>query len=347
LRQIHTTEEKEPGRYNLNEVPPYYSSPDHEFDSAVKDVVVVDRSFFERIEVKGRDKLDLLHRLSTNDVRSLEPGHATSTVFTTEKGRVVDYVYVIALESLLLLITSPQYHDVFVKWIDKYTISEDIMLSATKQQTSMLSLIGPNAIAFAKTVFGVGLQVNQVVTVPGVSGMNAVVLRQEFGTTIVDCVFNVAQASTVWQEFSRIGVTMMGFNAYEAFRISRGIPSIGKEISESFNPFEVGLLHAINFTKGCYIGQEVIARLNTYQKVQRQLVGLVFTRPLPSVDLPVSLKNESGEVGWLTSISESAIHGKIMALGVIRNEAATVGQSLWHGEGKDAVQGVISNLPIL
>jgi tRNA-modifying protein YgfZ len=347
VHPIHTTEGSEPGTNYRVMVPAYYTSPDEEFDTAVNEGVAMDRSFFERIEVTGKDRLDLLHRLSTNDLNALNPGHATGTVFSTDKGRVVDYVYVIVFESSLLLIASPGHQETLVKWIGRYTITEDIKLSAITQRTSMISLIGPHAISFAETLLGSGLQPNRVTRVPGFGGMNAVILRQEFGTTIVDFVVEAAEAVQLWQEFSKVGIPSMGFNAYEAFRISRGIPSIGKEISESFNPYEIGLYRTISFTKGCYIGQEVIARLDTYQKITRQPIGVVFGHPLSDDGLPASLTNESGEVGWLTSISETAIHGKFIGLGIIRKEASTVGQSVWLSHAGESHHGIIAGLPIL
>ncbi len=94
-----------------------------------------------------------------------------------------------------------------------------------------------------------------------------------------------AEAESVWTELTKraeeLGVPRMGFAAYETFRIARGIPDIGRELTNDFNPFEVGLRDAISMTKGCYIGQEVIARLDTYQKVKRKLVGILFAETCP------------------------------------------------------------------
>ena len=97
---------------------------------------------------------------------------------------------------------------------------------------------------------------------------------------MLDIIVPKESATQIWQQLSheseKHDIPRIGRAAYDAFRISRGIPAFGAEISNAFNPYEAGLAHAISFTKGCYIGQEVIARLDTYEKVQRELVGLMF-----------------------------------------------------------------------
>ena len=113
-------------------------------------------------------------------------------------------------------------------------------------------------------------------------------------------------------------MTPMGPLAYELFRIAHGVPSIGAEISEAFNPYEVGLRSAISFTKGCYIGQEVIARLDTYKKVQREPWGIVLDADQPAPRPGASLIQGESEIGVLTSISEAALRGKRCGIGILK-----------------------------
>ena len=105
----------------------------------------------------------------------------------------------------------------------------------------------------------------------------------------------------------------MGTEACEALRVTLGVPAHGSELGDAYNPLEAGLMGAISFTKGCYIGQEVIARLDTYQKVQRRLVSLTLPE---SVESGTRLMQNNREVGTLTSVSPLNTDGRITRFGV-------------------------------
>jgi folate-binding protein YgfZ len=113
------------------------------------------------------------------------------------------------------------------------------------------------------------------------------------------------------------GVPVLGHDARELLRIEAGIPLFGRELGEDYNPLEAGLREAISFTKGCYIGQEVIARLNTYHKVQKHLVSMAFQG---SVAPPAGARLVVGgqDAGWVTSAIFSPVHGRVLALGYLR-----------------------------
>ena len=119
----------------------------------------------------------------------------------------------------------------------------------------------------------------------------------------------------------------MDADSYEAFRIAAGVPVYGKELGEEVNPLEAGLWDAVSFTKGCYVGQEVVARLNTYEKVKRYLAKLSFEDgPLPEAG--TSLTVEGKDAGKLTSVSPVAESGRRAALGYVRKKYAEPGAIL-------------------
>jgi folate-binding protein YgfZ len=123
-----------------------------------------------------------------------------------------------------------------------------------------------------------------------------------------------------------------------------GIPREGCELIDSFNPYETNLRHAISFTKGCYIGQEVIARLDTYQKVQRRLVGLSFEQKPLKGDTPLPMSMDSEEIGVLTSASQYPLGGRFVGLGVVKKNKAIVGDLVEVGRQTSALQGIITRL---
>jgi tRNA-modifying protein YgfZ len=349
LRELHRTEARELMAYHDWEVPAVYSSVDQEFQAATAGVALLDHSLFGRLEISGTDGLDLLHRLSTNNLLATGPGKVLPTILTTDKGRVVDYVKFARTAPTPLLVVSPNNEETVTHWIDRYCITEDVRLHCVTNDSSMFTLIGPRAQEAASGILGVDLPAGMCVeTKIGEATVVAAFVETPRVQMTHFLVGNTA-AEMVWSELTRkgerFGLLRMGFAAYEAFRIARGIPDIGKELTADFNPYEVGLRDAISMTKGCYIGQEVIARLDTYQKVRRQLMGIVLSGPMPSENLPVPLLLAGEEVGVMTSLSAFPVKGRHVALGVVRNDRVHEGDALVPANS--AIRGIAITTPIL
>jgi tRNA-modifying protein YgfZ len=349
LREVHRTEAREISVYHDWEMPAVYSSVDQEFQAATTGTALVDHSFFGRLEVNGADGLDLLHRLSTNDLRSLRPGQVTLTAITTDKGRLVDYVKVARTSPAPHLFVSPNNEEALTHWIDRYCITEDVRLRCVTNDTSLFTFVGPRAQATATNILGVELPSGTAVEAK-IGATSATVAYVE--TPRVEMVHFLVQndvAEQFWRELVRggekLGVLRMGLAAYETFRIARGIPDFGREITGEFNPFEVGLRDSISLTKGCYLGQEVIARLDTYQKVKRKLVGILFKTSSPSAVMPVPLLAEGVEVGVMTSCSPHAVNGMYMGLAVVRSDRVHEGDALLPANSTE--NGIVITTPIL
>jgi folate-binding protein YgfZ len=143
------------------------------------------------------------------------------------------------------------------------------------------------------------------------------------------------------------GLRQMGMEAYDALRISLGIPAAGHEIAESFNPYDAGLRQDISFTKGCYIGQEVIARLDTYQKIRHRPMGLVLSRGGAPGPGRVVLEKNGGQVGWLTSATRLPVRKKYLGLGIVNVDNVREGDQLEATVDGTPVHCVALNLPLL
>ena len=126
-----------------------------------------------------------------------------------------------------------------------------------------------------------------------------------------------------------MGPLLVGVEAWEGFRVGAGVPVYGKELDDGRNPLEAGLIGAIDFTKGCYIGQEVIARLDTYEKVQRALVSLRVGGSWSEGD---ALTLEGRRVGEITSLARVSDEGEMVGLGYVRLAEAEAGRR-FGGEG--------------
>ena len=309
------------------ELPRSYGDSAAEYFAAREGVALHDSSYVGRIKATGEDVLDLLHRISTNDVLSLEPGRGTPTVLTTDKGRILDLLTVQNLGDHILLLTSPHTRDAVIEWIDKYTFVEDIALEDVTPDTAMLSLMGPGARSLVGRLAEVELEPHCSAHT-SVAGVEAQVIRRDLGDRPrYDLVVPGEAAPGVWGELTSAGAVPIGREAYEMLRVEAGEPGFDKELGEAYNPLETGLWGSISFTKGCYIGQEVIARLDTYQKVQKHLVSLRFP-PGTSVEEGEKLVKDGREVGQVTSVAVLPTQGEAIGMGYVRKEAAEVGTQM-------------------
>ena len=317
------------GEWHGWQLPISYGNPQQEYSAATTSAAIYDASATGRLKVTGSDGLDLLHRLSTNAVENLVPGQGTNTILTDDRGRIIDLITVVNLGEYILLLTSPNQQERIIAWLDKYTIIEDITVEDVTADSAMLGLVGPDAVGVASTATGVAADQLQPYCASTV-GNTGYVVRCDLGTVPNFYVLSdAATVSQVWQSSAEVGAKPMGLEAYQAFRVALGVPAHGSELGDAYNPLEAGLMPAISFTKGCYIGQEVIARLDTYQKVQRRLVSL----DLPdSVASGSRLMQDNREVGVVTSVSplpnNGAANGQRLGLGYVRTAAAEEGAPL-------------------
>jgi len=307
----------------------------------------VDCATYPILEFTGKDRVDLLHRLSTNDLLSVKIGQTVGTSFLTEKGRLVDYAYLLFRKNSVLALISPGNEAAFTQWIDKYVIMDDVHYRSLGNGLTMFSFIGPAAPDILHAVVGVQCDTGYHVEANFLEMPVIISRRPDFGGLRFDLIMAVSDKERILESLGKSGpnVPLMERVPYEAYRILRGIPAFGHEISAAFNPYETGLVHSINSRKGCYIGQEVIARLETYDKVRRKLVGLIFRQPPGATSDRIPLRNRSGEIGWITSASEASIRGFYCGLAIVNKEAAQAGEVLLVEQNNDW-RGLVLELPI-
>ncbi len=304
------------------------------------------------LRIDGVDRLDLIHRLSTNAVLDLKPGNETTTIFTTEKGRIEEVVRVLAFEEHLILVLTGETTSGLATWLDKYTIMEDFTTSDITGNYTTLGIYGDNARHVVEQLTGTEVADAGAFTVSNsLSGI--IVIREArlngSGSFLLLVPANLTEQ--VLGELTGQGIEEVGMDTWHTFRVEVGRPAMGMEMTEKYNPLEAGLVQYISFTKGCYIGQEVIARLDTYDKVQRHLVGLILNaEPENGADeLKVYEPNEERIIGDITSLSYSPGIGRWVALAYIRSQYAIPGFDVNVIEGDEtshlAVTATITKLP--
>ncbi len=235
------------------------------------------------LRMEGIDAIDLLHRISTNDFRSFKEGSALQTVLLNEKGRLVDSVVILHRNDHLLAITSRGAQQYVAEWIEKFIIMEDVKLSNETGRHLLYFHCTPHSGNHALVSNGAKLSA----------------FRTKYFD--LDGTFHFGDVvSPIGTALEAAGLVQAGNESYELFRIHKGIPAYGKEIIADYNPLELGLKGQMSFAKGCYIGQEVIARLDTYKKVQKKLCRVHIDKVLPS-NKEYLLFADGKEAGRLTS----------------------------------------------
>ena len=319
------------------------------FDSATRRAAFLGRAPYACLRVGGADALDLLHRLSTNDLKRLRAGQTARTILTNEKGRMIDLVTVAVLDDGLLLIVSRGNEHHFQRWIEKFTITEDITFSNITRDAEIGCLVGPSALESASLLAGCPVPADGIIVVPdGSRPLTVVSTSARWGWEVYLLSTGEADhAGPILEDRCRdAGIAVIGRNDYECARIARARPAYGSEISEAFTPHDAGLAEFISATKGCYVGQEVLARMVTYQKARKGLIGFISALPLPSDGGKALLFKDDVEVGVLTSSSPRQVYGRTLGLGIVRTDLVSLGDSVAVGEPDADVTCRVVPLPI-
>jgi len=307
-----------------------YSDTASEYRAATEAAAVYDASDVGRLKATGNDTLDLLNRMSTNRVLNLQPGQGASTILTTDRGRILDLIGVVNLGDYILLLTSPGEQQTVIDWLDRYTIMEEMTVEDITGGTALLTVFGPTSQGRLEPAIGVPLaQLNPYHTLScTIAGHPAQVINHPQGQLPgFDLLLSPDAVPDAWQHLTNSGISPIGTAAYEAARVRHAIPVYGREMGDAYNPLEAGLIGSIDFHKGCYIGQEVIARLDTYQKVQKRLVMLRFS-PDAAVSAGAALQHQGQTAGTVTSVSQTPTTGELIGLGYVRTASATVATRL-------------------
>lgn len=295
------------------------SDPAAELDALLNRAALVARHDWGRLRATGKDFLDLVHRLSTGDVKDLPVGAARETVLTTAKGRIVARLVLARPDAggVLALCGALEASRVEAH-LGKYTFSEETGLSDVTASTAEFALLGPEAPALVSRAEARRLEIG---------GASVVAIGHDgFEAEGVTVVAEAADAGAVEHALlERAAGRSAGRDAAEAWRILRGYPAPVAELNEDHNPLEAGLREAVSFTKGCYVGQEVVARLNTYDKVSRALVRLTLPAGAP-VPAPGSAVRAGGkEIGVVTSATHPPGRPGPVALAYVKAREAEGG----------------------
>jgi len=299
--------------------------------------VVVPRSHEGRLRAVGRDRLDLLHRMSTNELLNLPVGEARPTVLTTPIARMVDQLWVLNRGETVLCLTGLGRATTVRRWLAGYIFYNDqVKFEDVSADLGQLGLFGAGAAAVAEALMAGASELaeNHFLDDGELLVWRGRPLAGDGYTVIAPA----ARLEALWAQALAAGALPAGEDAFQMLRLEAGQPG-NAELTEDYIPLEANLWAAVDFHKGCYIGQEIIARMESRGKLARRLVGLRLAAPV-AAGAAVRTTVDGPAAGTVTSAGELPGLGPI-ALAYLKTAQATVGASVQVGE----TSGEVVELP--
>lgn len=299
-----------------------------EFQSLLSGCGLYDLSGRAKIAVTGGDRVRWLNGMATNNVRDLARGHGVYAFLLNAQGRIQADLYVFQRADSLLVDTERAQREKVLQRFDHYIIADDVEIADVSDKLTALGLTGPESRHVLERA---------CIAVPDLKHLQfADVAWKEKTVTLLRSGEEVREswqvwiaperAGELWDALVNAGALPTGTTALNLFRISRGIPQFGVDIRERDLPQETGQKRALNFTKGCYLGQEIVERIRSRGSVHRKFTAFVVegTLPEPGAKIVVASEKDEKEVGEITSSAILPLPGGDgpVALGYLRREAA-------------------------
>lgn len=333
LHDIHEKRGARFGELGGREVVLSYGKREDEYQAAFGASALADVSYRQLLRITGEDRASFLQGMVTNEVKTLPEGATTYTALVTAKGGMIADARIWCRKGELLLDVEPGLGDRVREHLAKYVVSEEAEISDATGSYGLLWLLGLSApnllnIAFGAKMGALGFHQTSTFAVDGhevtAVGSNLLVpgsLELLVPRAVLGGVFE-----GILERTGSDRLLPVGFETLEVFRVHAGVPRYGQDMDEHTIPLEANLERAINYNKGCYIGQEVIARATFRGHVNRKLVGLLLGAERPA--LKSELSRGGKIVGWITSVIASHPLGQNVALGYVHRDLLEPGTEL-------------------
>ncbi|MBI3208307.1 MAG: folate-binding protein YgfZ [Candidatus Solibacter usitatus] len=271
-----------------------------------------------RFRVLGEDRVRLLHAMTTNHIEQLKPGESCYAFFLSTQGRILGDVNILCLEDCFLLDTEPALHDALFAHLDKYIIADDVVLEDARMDHTAIGVEGPSAPAALKNFSAC----KAPFTTTGAEGARLFVKREERDGVIA--------------QLRELGVVEAAAEDQEIVRLEHFRPRYGADITEKNLVHETQMLNAIHFSKGCYIGQEIVERVRSRGQVHRLLVPLYLDSAEPP-SKGTAVTSAGVAAGEITSAAFSPALGKCVAFAYLKGEHAKPETAITVGESQGIV----------
>jgi folate-binding protein YgfZ len=322
------------------------------YDAARHRAAVIDRSDRGRIVVSGADRASYLQGLLTNDIVALAAGQGCYAAYLTAQGRMIADLHVYELGDVILLTMAGDVKDAVMAKLDQFIFGEDVQLGDVTGTFGQIAVVGPEAArAVARVITGVeadalgGLPEHGNARAQWAGGAAIVARVTDTGEPGFDLFVEQPRTAELTAALSAIDVAPIDTATAEAIRIESGVALFHRDMDEETIPLEAGIeSRAISFTKGCYVGQEVVIRVlhRGHGRVARKLVGLTFDGsqvPAPGA----KIRAGDREIGEVTSSTVSPALQRPIALGYVHRDFVEPGSKV----SVDGLDGQVATLPFV
>jgi aminomethyltransferase len=334
-------------------MPRSYGNVLDEYWAVRNDVGILDLSHRGKIVLRGKEHIKFLQGILSSDVKKLEQGNGQYATFLTPKGRIITDMRLYRRGDSVLVDLEPGLNEKVTELFLKYKISYKVDIEDVTEITSLISVHGPNAKKLVDKTLGK--------QIPDLKEYNFITSEINNRELLIANINRTGELGfdlfvppdgtdkTVWENLISRGQEFnakpVGLDALETLRIEAGIPRFGVDMNENTIPIEAGLWNALSFDKGCYVGQEVIARIKWRGHVNWHLTGLkIDGDDIPKQDSRI-IRGER-EIGYITSSTFSPKLDKIIALGYIRREFDNPGARISvKVESNRTVSAEVSEIP--
>jgi len=275
-----------------------------------------------KIGLRGSDRVRWLNGMITNNIRDLAAGRGVYSFLLNAQGRILGDLHAYNLGDRLIIDTDQSQRDKIVSTFDHFIIMDDVEIEGLRQNIASVGVAGPKSKDILARVFSAvpALEPLQVAEVAFQNNPVRLVRGGDPAYEEFELWIAPEHENTLWNALVEAGATRVGSQAVELHRITRGIPRYGVDLRERDLPQETEQFRALNFNKGCYVGQEIVERIRSRGNVHRTFTGFRIHGPVPPAG--AKIVSEGKEVGEVTSTAELPVIGvPVVALGYIRREA--------------------------
>ena len=315
---------------------------------------LIDLSSRGRLLVTGSEAVAFLNGLITNDMKTLAENHWMPAVFPNVQGRLLASVRVVRGTDLegskgpqpaFTIDTEAATHQQVLQTIQRFTLAGDFQVKDATAETAMLFVGGDRAQETIEQIFGsdVSTSAGSVTQLSWQSDRVTILSNRQLAVDGFDLIVDNSIAQKLWQALVAAGARPVGYNAFEMVRVEAGVPAYGRDMDETTVVTETNLDDAVSYTKGCYVGQEIIARIKYRGHVAKKLRGFVFASPATvATGTPIKWRDDK-EIGSITSTTYSPILGRRIGLGFVKYDFMAAGTEVTIAGNR--VQ--VSDLPFL
>jgi folate-binding protein YgfZ len=328
------------GSYRGAETPAGFGDTPAELRGLLEGAAVFDMSWQAKLVFSGRDRVRWMNGMVTNNVRDLAPANGVYAFILTPQGHNRGDLVVYNRGDYLLATTDREQASNIAAVLQRYIIMDQVEIEDISDKLSTIGIAGPKA---REILTHAGIEVAQLQPAQVIDAV-----WHDIGISVARSTHPQMDGYEVWlapQNIRKLwdalitaGAVPAGSDALEMYRIARGVPRYGADLRERDLPQETGQQHALSFTKGCYIGQEIVERIRARGSVHRTPIGFEIDGAPPQPGTKVRVNDK--DVGEITSAARVPFPGgeRTLALGYLRREVATPGATVQIGEQSATVR---------